>query len=124
MAQQLQAEDEHLEKQAFAAYVKAQMEPQELPPLPNQAVDYAEYMRGGKAWRSVFSAKELVAQDVAIRRRVLREAYFGLAGAELDQERTLALEQLVLSGTGGKLVQLPGGVTARYVNKKLILEKQ
>ena len=124
MAQQLQAEDEHLEKQAFAAYVKAQMEPQELPPLPNQAVDYAEYMRGGKAWRSVFSAKELVAQDVAIRRRVLREAYYSLAGAELDQERTLALEQLVTKGTGGKLVQLPGGVTARYVNKKLILEKQ
>ena len=67
---------------------------------------------------------KLLAQPVAIRRRVLREAYFSLAGAELDQERTLALEQLVVNGTGGKLVQLPGGVTARYINKQLFLEKQ
>ena len=124
MAQQLLAEDEHLEKQAFAAYVKAQVEPEGLEPMPNQAKDYAEYLRGGKAWRLVFKAGELLAQPVAIRRRTLREAYFSLAGAELDQERTLALEQLVVNGTGGKLVQLPGGVTARYINKQLFLEKQ
>ena len=92
--------------------------------MPNQAKAYAEYLRGGKAWRLVFKAGELLTQPVAIRRRVLREAYFSLAGAELDQERTLALEQLVVNGTGGKLVQLPGGVTARYINKQLFLEKQ
>ncbi|MGM9568889.1 MAG: tRNA lysidine(34) synthetase TilS [Phascolarctobacterium sp.] len=124
MAQQLLAEDEHLADQAFAAYVKAQVEPEGFEPLPNQAEDYVEFQRGGKAWRLAFQVKEILGQPVAIRRRLLREAYYSLTWAELDQERTLALEQLVVNGTGGKLVQLPGGVTARYINKQLILEKQ
>ena len=124
MAQQLLAEDEHLEKQAFAAFVEAEVDPKGLPSLPNQAEDYADYLHGGKGWRLAFSGVKLMEKPVAIRRRVLREAYYSLAGAELDQERTLALEQLVSKGVGGKLVQLPGGVTARYVKKQLILEKQ
>ena len=44
MAQQLLAEDEHLEKQAFAAFVEAEVEPQGLPSLSNQAEDYADYL--------------------------------------------------------------------------------
>ena len=53
----------------------------------------------------------------------MREAYFSLAFNDLDYERTLAVEQLLLNRTGGKLIQLPGGVTVQYNKHKLIFEK-
>ncbi|MGM9528390.1 MAG: tRNA lysidine(34) synthetase TilS [Phascolarctobacterium sp.] len=124
MAQQLVPEEEFLDEQAFAAFVQAKTEQESQNALPNQDDDDAESSHGGKARRVVFAEKELLKKPIAMRRRVIREAYRSLALAELDYERTLAVEQLLLNRTGGKLVQLPGGVTAQYKNKKLILEKQ
>lgn len=60
----------------------------------------------------------------AVRLRVLRLAYFKLSRVELDYERTLALEALCVRRSGGKLIQLPGAVSAVYKNKQLIFTKQ
>lgn len=124
MALQLAPEEELLKKQACAAYGQAQLEQEPKNALPNQPNADAEYSRGGKARRLVFAEKELLKKPIVLIRRVIREAYRSLALAELDYERTLAVEQLLLNRTGGKLIQLPGGVIARYINKQLILEKQ
>ena len=105
MAQQLLPEEELLREQAAAAY--------------DDAILCQEASR-----QLAFAASKLLEQPVALRRRVIREAYYSLALTELDYERTMAVEQLVVNGTGGKLVQLPGGVTVIYKNKQLIFEKQ
>ena len=70
-----------------------------------------------------FAEAELLQQPTAIRRRVIREAYYRLALVDLAYERTLAVEQLLLNRTGGKLIQLPGGITVQYNKHKLIFEK-
>lgn len=62
-------------------------------------------------------------EDTAIRRRVLRTAYFLLGQQELDYERTLALDNLCLHGGGNKIIQLPGKIRAVYKNKQIILKK-
>lgn len=59
----------------------------------------------------------------AVRLRVLRKAYFALEGSELDYERTLALEVLCERQSGGKLIQLPGEITAACKNKQIIFTK-
>ncbi|MGM9560872.1 MAG: tRNA lysidine(34) synthetase TilS [Phascolarctobacterium sp.] len=121
LAQQLVPEEELLEKQAFAAYVEARLKTSVTAP---NCTGNTALSPGEKVERLAFSASTLMQQPPAIRRRVLREAYYSIAWAELDYERTLALEQLLVRRTGGKLVQLPGGVIAQYKNKQLILEKQ
>lgn len=70
-----------------------------------------------------FDAGSLLALHEAIRLRVLRLAYFKLSSKELDYERTLALEALCERRSGGKLIQLPGAVTATYKNKRLLFFK-
>lgn len=60
----------------------------------------------------------------AMRLRVLRKAYYSLSDIELDYERTLALENLCERKIGGKIIQLPGKVTALCKNKQIIFTKQ
>lgn len=68
-------------------------------------------------------AIKLRQQDAALRKRVLRTAYFSLENHPLDYERTLALDRLCLAGVGGKVVQLPGFVTAAYKKNRIIFIK-
>lgn len=124
MAEQLRYDDEYLECQAMAAYAEAKNVPKSpgLPELPMN--EHMDFLQGSKPYELVFSATKLQALEPALRRRVLREGYRSLALAELDYERTLALERLVLQRAGGKLVQLPQNVIAIYKNKQLIIKKQ
>lgn len=62
----------------------------------------------------------LLSLHKAVRLRVLRKAYYKLSSVELDYERTLALEALCVRRSGGKLIQLPGAVTAACQNKQII----
>ena len=105
MAEQLGPEEELLARQALEAYAAAKLEGEEL-------------------GRLAFAGAKLLKLPTALRRRVLRQAYYSLAFTELDYERTMAVEKLLINGTGGKLVQLPGGVRVIYKNKQLIFEKQ
>ncbi len=122
-AKQLQVEDEYLDEEALHAYAQARVDtdrkiffvndgektdPFDTPP-PNKIAVWAEALQN---------------QSVAMRRRVLREIHFGMTLIELDYERTLALEQLLMNGVGGKVIQLPGGVTARYHKQQIIFEKK
>lgn len=118
LAEQLRLEDELVEQEACAAYEAAGAAASSA-----EQPSGADASQGGGPKRLTFVARKLLQLKPALRRRVLRRAYRSLARNELDHERTLALEQLVLQGTGGKLVQLPLGVTASYKNKQLILEK-
>lgn len=124
MAEQLRYDDEYLECQALAAFAMAKKtsKGQNLSELLMHK--HASLVQGSEPYELVFSANALQALEPALRRRVLREGYRSLAFAELDYERTLALEQLVLQRAGGKLVQLPQGVIAIYKNKQLIMQKQ
>ena len=123
MAQQLVPEEELLDEQTLDAYRKARLESKSCDCSADATENYAEFIQGASSWRLSFAEAELLAQPIAIRRRVIREAYFSLAFADLDYERTLAVEQLLLNRTGGKLIQLPGGVTVQYNKRKLIFEK-
>lgn len=122
MACQLQAEEDFLEHSALCCFREALQED-----ISKQAV-----FTGTVMLRQFFSektslhlsAKILRAADIAMRRRALRLAYYALSGRELDNERTLALEQLVEKGTGGKYVQLPGDMTAACRRQQIILEKK
>lgn len=105
MAEQLGPEEELLARQALEAYAAAKLEGEEL-------------------GRLAFAGAKLLKLPTALRRRVLRQAYYSLAFTELDYERTMAVEKLLINGTGGKLVQLPGDVRVIYKNKQLIFEKQ
>lgn len=105
MAEQLGPEEELLARQALEAYAAAKLEGEEL-------------------GRLAFAGTKLLKLPTALRRRVLRQAYYSLAFTELDYERTMAVEKLLINGTGGKLVQLPGDVRVIYKNKQLIFEKQ
>ena len=105
MAEQLGTEEELLARQALEAYAAAKLEGEEL-------------------GRLAFAGAKLLKLPTALRRRVLRQAYYSLAFTELDYERTMAVEKLLINGTGGKLVQLPGDVRVIYKNKQLIFEKQ
>lgn len=67
---------------------------------------------------------KLLELPAALRKRVLRQGYFALGGKELSFERTEALELLCQRGTGGKLLQLPEGISACYKNKMLVFNKQ
>ena len=105
MAEQLGPEEALLARQALEAYAAAKLEGEEL-------------------GRLAFAGAKLLKLPTALRRRVLRQAYYSLAFTELDYERTMAVEKLLINGTGGKLVQLPGDVRVIYKNKQLIFEKQ
>lgn len=73
-------------------------------------------------WQQGFvelNAKRLMAKPLALRKRVLRAVYFELGGSELSYERTEALAKLCENATGGKLIQLPGGIRAVYEKKKI-----
>lgn len=105
MAEQIGPEEELLARQALEAYAAAKLEGEEL-------------------GRLAFAGAKLLKLPTALRRRVLRQAYYSLAFTELDYERTMAVEKLLINGTGGKLVQLPGGIRVIYKNKQLIFEKQ
>ena len=59
----------------------------------------------------------------ALRKRILRELCFAMGVEYLSYERTNALDRLCTTGTGGKLVQLPEGITASYRNKKIFIAK-
>lgn len=65
-------------------------------------------------------AKSLLRQPAALRKRILRSAFFRLGGKELSYERSLALEGLCVAQTGGKIIQLPGETFAIYKNKRII----
>lgn len=69
-------------------------------------------------------AEELRALKPFMGKRLLRRAYFELGGKELSQERTEALEKLLLAGVGGKSIQLPGRITVYYLKGKLIFQKE
>jgi len=69
------------------------------------------------------NAKRLGELPTALRKRILREAFFRIGGKELSYERTLAVEGLCLSGIGGKLIQLTDGIQALYKNKKIFIYK-
>lgn len=69
------------------------------------------------------NAAKLIGLPTALRKRILRKLYFCLGGKELSYERTLALENLCLQGTGGKIIQLPGTFQAVYKKKKLYLTR-
>lgn len=69
------------------------------------------------------NAKLLSELPVALRKRILREAFFRVGGKELSYERTLALDKLCISGIGEKLVQLSCGFQAVYRNKKILIYK-
>lgn len=66
-------------------------------------------------------ARALSQQAPALRKRILRKAYFLVGGKELSYERTAALEKLCLSHTGGKVVQLPENILAMYKNKQILI---
>lgn len=70
------------------------------------------------------SAQALGNLQPALRKRVLRLAYFKLGGDELSGERTQALEKLCRNRTGGKIIQLPGAVTAAYCKKRVLFTKK
>lgn len=72
----------------------------------------------------VFRMSKLMELPAAIRKRILRQAYFNLGGKELSFERTEAMELLCRRGIGGKLLQLPGSITVCYKNKLLVLSKR
>lgn len=59
--------------------------------------------------------------SAAIRKRILRVAYFTLTQQQLDYERTQALDKLCITAAGGKQVQLPHGIIAVYNKKQVIL---
>ena len=67
--------------------------------------------------------KQLQAEPRPIRLRVLRRAYFELGGAELSFERSEALDEACERRSGGKLIQLPGRITATIKNKIIIFTK-
>lgn len=67
--------------------------------------------------------KPLLEEPRSIRLRVLRRAYFELGGAELSLERSRALAEACERGSGGKLIQLPGRITAVIKNKQIIFTK-
>lgn len=124
MAEQLRAEDEYLKRSALVAYNEAKNVSAAGNSSEYPIKDNAVFLQESGVQGLTISTKKLQQLEPALRRRVLREAYYSLARAELDYERTLALEQLLLQRVGGKLVQLPHGVTGIYKNKQLIFEKQ
>lgn len=67
--------------------------------------------------------KPLLAEPRSIRLRVLRRAYFALGGTELSLERSRALAKACERRSGGKLIQLPGRLTAVIKNKQIIFTK-
>lgn len=67
----------------------------------------------------VLNTSVLLKVPAALRKRILRKAFFDLGGKELSFERTEALELLCLRGTSGKMVQLPQGITVLYKKKFL-----
>ena len=67
--------------------------------------------------------KPLLAEHIAVRLRVLRRAYFELGGSELSFERSRALAALCERRSGGRLIQLPGGITATIKNKQIIFTR-
>lgn len=83
------------------------------------------YMRLARSEAGVLTLalKQLLAEPQPIRLRVLRRAYFELGGAELSFERSQALAEACERRSGGKLIQLPGRITAVIKNKQIIFTK-
>ena len=83
------------------------------------------YMRLARRETGVLTLalKQLLAEPRPIRLRVLRRAYFELGGAELSFERSKALDEACERRSGGKLIQLPGRITAVIKNKQIIFTK-
>lgn len=61
-----------------------------------------------------FEAGRLRRLPAALRTRIIRKAYFSLGGQELSHERTEAVEDMLIRGSGNKTVQLPGNIDAVY----------
>lgn len=80
---------------------------------------YEECFADGAAGQVRLLAGPLIQAEPALRKRALRQAYFAVAGRELDFERTETLDKLLLAKRGGSLLQLPGGVQAAYRNKSV-----
>ena len=83
---------------------------------------YAECMVQDDAALAL-DTERLNSLPLALRRRVLRQAYFKMGGFELAYERTEALTRLCASRAGGKTVQLPGSILVKYEKRKLIFIK-
>ena len=63
-------------------------------------------------------------QPAALRKRVLRQAYFQLTEQPLSHALTEALDVLCLTGHSGKTLQLSDGLVAEYAYGQLALHKQ
>ncbi len=84
---------------------------------------YEDCLAEDSATGLVLRTATLLQAAPALRKRALRQAYFALAGRELDFERTEALDRLLAARRGGSVLQLPGGVLAEYRDKRLIFTK-
>lgn len=84
---------------------------------------FKECLLAHGAGSAELDARRLLSSPRALGKRVLRKAYFLLGGQELAYERTQALLELCGRRTGGKLIQLPGGICARYAKNRLCFEK-
>jgi tRNA(Ile)-lysidine synthase len=75
--------------------------------------------------KDTLSVKYLVSLPGAVRKRVLRLWLNDLRGdlRRLDMKHFAALERLLLSGTGGKEVELPGGERVSLSKGRLIFKK-
>lgn len=84
---------------------------------------YGELAAAQKDGSIAVDATELAALPVALQTRVLRRAYFALGGRELTYERSRALLELCRRRCGGKVLQLPEGIRAHYLHRRIILFK-
>jgi hypothetical protein len=85
------------------------------------------------AWPALFgvntdtiNVKQLSGLSAGVRKRVLRLWLEGLRGdlRRLDMKHFASLERLVLGGTGGKQIELPGGESVTLSKGRLIFKKQ
>ena len=83
-----------------------------------------ERLARGDGEKVSFALAALIAEPAALRRRVLRHAYFELGGTELSYERSRALEEMCERRSGGKVIQLSSGIDATIKNKQIIFTKR
>lgn len=82
-----------------------------------------ERLACGDGGKVSFPLPQLLAEPAALRKRVLRRAYFELGGTELSYERSRALDTMCLRRSGGKVIQLSGGIIAAIRNRQIIFTK-
>lgn len=68
------------------------------------------------------SVKMLKSIAPYMRKRLLRRAYFALGGKALSYERTEAIEKMLQTGVGGKVIQLPASVQVLYIKGKIVFK--